>query len=334
MEYRRFGRSDLQVSALTLGCMAFGNQADEKESFRMIDAAIDSGINLLDTANIYKNGVSESIVGKALRANGRRDEIILATKFSGVMEKDKVNRSMCSRYHIMHECEASLRRLQTDHIDLYQIHFMWPNGDLYELFSTLDTLVRQGKVRYIGCSKWAPALIAEAHGLCDKHGWVKLLSEQPPYNLLDRRIEDELIWTCQRHGMAIIPWGPIGAGVLSGKYSNETPVPEHSRFKEIGGRCGVDAIDRADGLKPLAGEKGVTLAEYCLAWVVRQSGITSPIIGPRNVEQLKSSLRALDIDLTDQDYQRINEIAPQGSYVSDYWEGNVYAKLRRSAGIK
>lgn len=334
MEYRRFGRSDLQVSTLTLGCMAFGNRADEKESIRIIDTAIDSGINLIDTANIYLKGFSESIVGKALKANGRRDDIVLATKFSGSMEKDRVNRSMCSRYHIMYECEASLRRLQTDHIDLYQIHFMYPDTDLYELFSTLDSLVRQGKVRYIGCSKWAPALIAEAHGLCNKHGWARLLSEQPPYNLLDRRIEDELIWTCQRYGMAIIPWAPIGGGVLSGKYSKEAPFPEHSRFREVGWRCGVDAIDRADALKPLAEEKSVTLAEYCLAWVISQTGITSAIIGPRNTEQLESSLRALNVELSDHDYERINAIAPQGSYVSDYWEGNVYAKLRASAGIK
>ncbi len=334
MEYRRFGRSDLQVSALTLGCMAFGWTADEQESYRVIDAAVDAGINLIDTANYYGKGASETIVGKALKANGKRDDIILATKFSASMDREKVNRSMCSRYHIMHECEASLRRLQTDHIDLYQIHFMCPRTDLYELFSTLDALVRQGKVRYIGCSKWAPAVIAEAHALCDKHGWAKLLSEQPPYNLLDRRIEDELIWTCQRYGMAIIPWAPIGAGVLSGKYSADKPFPADSRFEKVGDRCNAQAIARADALKPLAEEKGVTLAEFCLAWAVRQTGITSPIIGSRKVEQLESSLKALEVELTDEDFERINEIAPQGSHVADYWGGNVYARLRKSAGIR
>ncbi len=334
MEYRRFGRSDLHVSALTLGCMAFGNQADEKESSRIINGAIDAGINLIDTANIYQNGESDTIVDNALKEKGKRNDIILATKFSGPMEPGTVNRDMCSRYHIMRECEDSLRRLQTDHVDLYQIHFLFPDTDLYELFGTLDLLVRQGKVRYIGTSKWAPALIAEAQALCERHGWVKLLSEQAPYNLLDRRIEDELIWTCRRYGMAIIPWGPIGGGVLSGKYSTDGRFPENSRFMEIGGRCGREAIERADSLKPLAAEKGVTMAEYCLAWVMRQTGITSPITGPRTVEQLQSSLRALNITFTEEDYKRINEIAPQGSYVSDYWGGNVYAKLRAGAGIK
>lgn len=334
MEYRRFGRSDLRVSPLTLGCMAFGRQADEAESTRIIDTAIDAGINLIDTANIYSHGESETIVGKALKGTGKRDDIVLATKVAGPMDKDKVNRSACSRYHIMQSCEESLRRLQTDHIDLYQIHFMYPDTDLYELFATLDTLVRQGKVRYVGCSKWAPALIAEAHALCDRHGWVKLLSEQPPYNLLDRRIEDELIWTCQRYGMAMIPWAPIGAGVLSGKYSKQGPFPKEARFNDVGGRCNAAAIDRADALKPLAEEKGVPLAEYCLAWVIHQTGITSAITGPRNTEQLESSLRALDIELTDQDFERINAIAPQGSHVADYWEGNVYRRLRASAGIR
>ena len=334
MEYRRFGRSDLQVSALTLGCMAFGSWADEKESFRIIDAAIDAGINLIDTANIYQYGTSETIVGKALKANGKRNETILATKFSGPMDPEKVNRDMCSRYHIMRECEDSLRRLQTDHIDLYQIHFLWPDTDLYELFGTFDILVRQGKVRYIGTSKWAPALIAEAQALCDRHGWPKLLSEQAPYNLLDRRIEDELIWTCQRYGMAIIPWGPIGGGVLSGKYSKDGSFPKGARFTEISGRCNLQSIERAAALKPLAEEKGFTMAEYCLAWVMRQSGITSPIIGSRTVEHLQSSLKALDVKFTAEDYNRINEIAPQGSHVADYWGGNVYAKLRAAAAIK
>ena len=314
--------------------MAFGSQADEKESIRIIDCAIDSGINLIDTANIYTTGASESIVGKALAQNGKRDQIILTSKFSGSMDGDAVNRSMCSRVHIMQECEASLKRLKTDHLDLYQIHFLYPNTDLYELFGALDTLVQQGKVRYIGSSKWAPALIVEAHALCERYGWTKLLSEQPPYNLLDRRIDDELIWTCQRYGMAIIPWAPIGGGVLSGKYSREGKFPENGRFKGFNKRLNAAAIERTDALKPLAAEKGVTLAEYALAWVMNQTGITSPITGPRSVEQLESSLRAVEIDLTEEDYRRVSEIAPPGSYVTDYWEGNVYAKLREDSGIK
>lgn len=337
MEYRRFGRSDLTVSALALGCMAFGSTADEPTSLRIIDEAIGAGINLIDTANRYGKGRSEEIVGKALKANGKRDEVVLATKVSGrrrPLSEEDINESMCSRLHIMKEVEASLRRLQTDHIDLYQIHFFWPETDLYELFSTLDTLVRQGKVRYIGTSKWAPAMIAEAHALCERYGWEKPLSEQPPYNLLDRRIEDELIWTCKRYGMGIIPWAPLGGGVLTGKYSADEPFPEEARFEGLNRRCTPEAIARADTLKPLADEKGVTLAEFCLAWVMRQTGITSAIIGPRTPEHLASSLNALDVTFTDEDYERINAIAPQGSHVANYWEGNVYARLRQSAGIR
>ena len=334
MEYRSFGRSDLQVSALALGTMSLGVFADEQESRRILDGATDAGINLIDTANVYEHGVSEEIVGRWLAERGNRDHVILATKFAGIMEKDKPNRGMCSRVHIMQECEASLRRLQTDHIDLYQIHFMWPDTDLYELFGTLDTLVRQGKVRYIGCSKWAPALIAEAHALCDRHGWAKLLSEQPPYNMLDRRIEDELIWTCRRYGMAIIPWAPLGGGVLSGKYGVDKPFPADARFRSAAGRCNPGAIARADALKPLAEGKGVSLAEFSLAWVLRQTGVTAPIIGPRTVAHVESALKALDVTFTDEDFARINAIAPQGSHVADYWECNVYTRLRKSAGIR
>ena len=333
MEYRTLGRRGLKVSALSLGCMAFGNQADEKESFLIIEKALDAGINLVDTANVYSKGASEEITGRALKAGGKRDEIVLATKFCGQMNPRDVNARGASRYNIMQSCEDSLRRLQTDHIDLYQIHVMDLETPLEETFSALDALVRQGKVRYIGCSKWAPALIAEARGICDRYGWAALTSEQPPYNLLDRRIEDELVWTCKRHGMAIIPWAPIAAGILSGKYSTGGKIPEGSRFKEVGGRCNEQAIARADALKPLADEKGVTLAEFSLAWTMRQPGITSPIIGPRSVSQLESSLKALDVEFAAEDYERINAIAPPGSHVSDYWGGNVYNRLRQAAGV-
>lgn len=314
--------------------MAFGDRADEKESIRIIEHAIDAGINLIDTANIYNNGSSEEIVGRALAKNGKRDSIVLASKFSGPMDKDAVNRGMCSRYHIIRECEDSLRRLRTDHLDLYQIHFMYPETDLYELFGALDTLVRQGKVRYIGTSKWAPVLIAEANALCERHGWTKLISEQPPYNLFDRRIEDELVWTCKRYGIAIIPWAPIGGGVLSGKYTKAGRFPTDGRFTEFNDRLNGATIDRVEALKPLAAEKGVTLAEFALAWVMNQTGITSPITGPRSVAQLESSLNAIDVEFTDEDYRRINEIAPPGSHIADYWECNVYARLRTSAGVK
>lgn len=332
MEYRRLGRSSLEVSSLCLGCMNFGGRTGEDESVRIIHAAIDAGINFIDTANQYSGGRSEEIVGKALAEGGLRDGVVLATKVSNRLSK-RPNDGGSSRYHIMREVERSLRRLRTDRIDLYQLHWMDLATPLEESMRALDDLVRQGKVLYTGCSKWAPAWTVEAIMLCERHGWTKLVSEQPPYNLLDRRIENQLIWTCLRHGIGIIPWAPIAAGVLSGKYSQEGPLPEEGRFSEFGPRLNPRAIEIADALKPLAAEKGVALAELCLAWVMRQPGVTSPITGPRTLEHLNSSLKALEVEITDEDRRRIDEIAPPGSHVTDYWDVNVYRRLRAASGI-
>jgi len=246
---------------------------------------------------------------------------------------DGPNDQGSSRYHIMKQVEDSLERLKTDHIDLYQLHFMDLETPLEESLRTLDDLVRQGKIRYVGVSKWAPAWTVEALMLCDRHGWTRIVCEQPPYNLLDRRIEDELIWTCMRHGIGIIPWAPIGGGVLSGKYQKGKKLPPGSRFRQMGSRLNDECIDRADALKPLAAEKGVTLAEFCLAWVLRQPGITAPIIGVRTMEHLISALKSLDVVFTEEDYARIDEIAPPGSAVADYWDVNVYRRCRKAAGI-
>ena len=335
MEYRPLGRSSVKVSALCLGCMNFGHRTDEAESVRIIHAAIDSGINFLDTANVYSRGVSETIVGKAL-AGGKRDDVFLATKGSSRMG-DGPNDMGSNRYHIMKQVDDSLERLGTDHIDLYQLHWMDLSTPLEESMRTMDDLVRQGKVRYFGVSKWAPAWTVEGVCLCDRHGWSKILTEQPPYNLLDRRIENELIWTCLRHGIGIIPWAPIGTGILSGQYKRSAPPPKGSRADGAGlgdSRLTPAAIDRADALKPLAKDKGVTLAEFSLAWVLRQPGITAPIIGVRTMKHLESALKSLEVTFTDEDHAHINRIAPPGSAVSDYWDINVHRPCRQEAGIE
>ena len=332
MEYRTLGRSSLKVSALCLGTMSFAGRTDEQEGVRIVHAAMDSGINFIDTADCYAHGASEEIVGKALAQDGRRDQVILATKVTGPMGKGP-NDEGTSRYRIMRSCEDSLRRLQTDRIDLYQIHYMDMATPLEESMRAMDDLVRQGKVLYVGCSKHAPAWTVEALMLCDRHGWSKFVSEQPPYNLLDRRIENEMVWTCMRHGIGIIPWGPIAAGILSGKYSKDAPPPEGSRFGKVGGRLNEQAIGIADALKPIAAEKGVTLAEFCYAWVMRQPGITAPIVGARTVEHITSALNALDVEFTDEDYERIDAIAPPGTAVSDYYDGNISSRLRRAVGL-
>ena len=333
MEYRQLGRSGATVSSICLGCMNFGSKTGENDSIKIIHAAIDSGINFIDTADVYTKGVSEEITGKALKNGLLRNEIVLATKFTTPMG-EKPNRSGSSRYYLVRAVEDSLRRLATDRIDLYQVHYMDMLTQPDELVRAIDDLVRQGKVVYTGTSKFAPSLLTECLMYARQHGLNGFISEQPPYNLLDRRIENELVWACIRHGVGIIPWAPIGAGILSGKYGLEETPPEGSRFTDLGGnRLNADAVRIANELKPLAAEKGVTLAEYCLAWVLRQPGITAPIIGPRTMEQLKSSLKALDIAFTDEEYKRIDEISPPGSAVSDYYDGNVYAKLRRAVKI-
>ena len=331
MEYRRLGRSSVRVSSLCLGCMNFGGRATEEDSIRIIRAAIEAGINFIDTANVYGIGRSEEIVGKALAEGGRRDKVVLASKVTNDMG-DGPNDRGSSRYHIRQQVEGSLRRLKTDRIDLYQLHRMDLATPLEECLRAIDDLVRQGKVLYLGVSKWAPALTVEALALADRYGWTKIVCEQPPYSLLDRRIENEMIWTCLRHGIGIIPWAPIGAGILSGKYAQDA-VPAGSRFKAFNDRLTPAAVERAEALKPLAAAKGVTLAEFALAWVMRQPGITAPIIGVRTMDQLTSALKALDITFSDDDYRQINAIAPPGSAVSDYFDGNISARLRQAVGI-
>lgn len=334
MEYRKLGRSSLEVSALCLGCMNFGHRTEEAESIRIIHAAVDQGFNFLDTANVYSQGRSEEIVGKAL-SEGLRDKVVLATKCSSRMGQGP-NSMGSSRYHIMRQVEGSLRRLRTDRIDLYQLHWMDLSTPLEESMRTLDDLVRQGKVLYIGTSKWASGWLVEALMLCDRHGWTKIVSEQSPYNLLDRRIENELIWTCRRHGVGLIPWAPIGTGILTGQYEKGKEPPKGSRADGAGlgsERLTPRAIEVAQALKPLAEEKGVTPAEFALAWVLNQPGVTAPIIGVRTMNHVASALKALAVVFTREDYARIDRIAPPGTAVSDYWDMNVARRLREAAGI-
>lgn len=332
MEYRRLGRSSLDVSAICLGCMNFGGRTEEDESVRIIHAALDAGVNFLDTANIYGRGRSERIVGRAL-AGEHRDRAVLATKVSGPMG-DGPNQRGPSRRHIMEQAEQSLQRLSTDRIDLYQLHFFFTDIDLDETLRAMDDLVTQGKVLYTGCSKWAPSLITEAMLRCERNGWTGFVSEQPPYSLLDRRIENELTWVCRRFGIGIIPWAPIGAGILSGKYDMAGHAEGPSRFKEWTERLTPAAVEVADAIKPLADAKGVSQAELALAWVARQPGITAPIIGVRTMEHLESAIRCLDVEFSADDRARIDQIIPPGTAVSDYYDRNVHHKIRVSLGLE
>ncbi len=233
MEYRSLGRTGVMVSPLCLGAMNFGGPTDEAASIQIINRALDGGINFIDTANVYNAGESERIVGKALKENGKRDQVVLATKANGAMGPGPNDRNI-TRYHIMKACDDSLRRLQTDHIDLYQMHrpsFTIPQD---ETLRALDDLVRQGKVRYIGSSTHPAWMLMEALATSERYGLNRYVTEQPPYNLLDRRIENELVPLCQRYGVGIIPWSPLAGGVLAGRYRPGEQAPADSRMARSG----------------------------------------------------------------------------------------------------
>ena len=326
MEYRNFGRTGMKVSALCLGCMNFGRGATPEDSYAIIDRALDAGINFLDTANVYGRGRSETITGEALKRNGSRSRIVLATKVHGRMDDDDPNAAGSSRRHIIEQCDASLKRLQTDYIDIYQIHRPRPEIAIDETLRALDDLVRAGKVRYLGSSTFAAWQVVESIWVAKELGLNRFVSEQPPYHILDRRIERELIPMAQTYGIGLIPWSPLAGGLLTGKYTRESPSPEGTRYANaeneprLARRKNDSIYDVIEGLRPLAQTKGCTLSQFALAWCVQQPGITSPIIGPRALEQLEDNLGALNVTVTDEDRQRIDSLVPPGRMVSPFYE--------------
>ena len=322
MEYRQLGRTGVRVSKLCLGTMSFGGRTDEPEAKRIIDEAIEAGINFIDTADVYARGVSEEFTGRALVENGHRDDVVLATKGVARMGR-RPNDHGASRYHLTRAVEGSLRRLQTDRIDLYYLHITDITTPIDETLDALDVLVKQGKILYVGTSKWPVPLIMEALWLSDKSGQPRIVAEQPPYNLTDRRIELELVWTCMRYGIGLVPFGPLAGGVLSGVYRKGEPAPEGHHFKELGQRDGHEryterSMELVEALRPLADARGVTLGEFSLAWVMQRSGITSPICGPRTVEHVRSAVKACEIELTAEELTRVDEIIPPGANVTNY----------------
>lgn len=324
--YRLFGRTGIKVSPLTLGCMMFGRRTELEDSVRIIDHAIDAGINVLDTSNSYGHGASEQITGEALKRNGKRDRIFLASKVHFPVNDDDPNAQGASRRHIVEQVELSLKRLQTDRLDLYQIHRPHPETAIDETLRALDDLVRSGKVRYIGTTTFAGWQVVEALWASEKLHLNRFVSEQPPYNLLDRRIERELLPVTRTFDLAVIPWSPLAGGLLTGKYQRDQPAPEGSRYANPGPiqikRFTKTSFDVIEPLAALAAEKGVPLSQFALAWVAHQPGITSPIIGPRTLEQLQDAIKALEIDFTPEDFRRIDEIIPPGTHVAPFYEAN------------
>jgi aryl-alcohol dehydrogenase-like predicted oxidoreductase len=327
MDYRPLGRTGVQVTSLCLGCMMFGRRTDAGESTTIIDRALDAGINFLDTANVYARGQSEEITGAALKASGNRQRVILATKVHGRMADDDPNAFGNSRRHIIEQCEASLRRLQTDYIDLYQIHRPESDTPIDETLRALDDLIRSGKVRYIGTSTFGAWQVVESLWVAKELGLNRFVSEQPPYNILDRRIERELVPMAQTFGIGLIPWSPIAGGLLSGKYHRGEPPPAGTRFADPNSpnrarRLRDSVFDVVEQLERIAQSKDCTMVQLSLAWVMAQPGITSPIIGPRTLAQLEEYLGAPAVSLTDADRQQIDALVEPGGMVSPHYEAN------------
>jgi len=328
MEYRALGRTGVKVSSLCLGCMMFGGKTNPEDSYAIIDRALDAGINFLDTANVYTRGRSEEVTGEALKRNGKRQRIVLATKVHGVMADDDPNAQGNSRRHIIEQCEASLRRLQTDYIDLYQIHRPQSDIPIDETLRALDDLIRAGKVRYIGTSTYEAWQVVESLWVAKELGLNRFICEQPPYHILDRRIERGLVPVARTYGLAIIPWSPLAGGLLTGKYTRNTPPPADSRFADVAknprlqARMVSDVFDVVEGLQPLATNKKCTLSQLALAWCMHQPGITSPIIGPRTMEQLEDNLGALNVSVTDEDRTAIDQLVPPGRMASPFYEAD------------
>jgi len=322
MEHRPLGRTGVSVSKLCLGAMMFGawGNPDHDESIRIIHRALDAGINFIDTADVYAQGESEEIVGKAL-ADGRRDDIILATKFHGAMGEDP-NRQGSSRRWIIREVEDSLRRLGTDWIDLYQVHRPRADTDIEETLSALSDLVHQGKVRYLGSSTFPASQIVEAQWVARDRHLQRFVTEQPPYSMLVRAVEADVLPTCARHGMAVISYSPLAGGWLSGRWRKDAGQQPSSRAGRLPERFDLSQpanqrkLDAVEQLARLAEEAGITLIQLAIAFALNHPAITAPIIGPRTMEQLESQLAAADVALDEAVLDRVDEIVPPGTTIN------------------
>ncbi len=311
MQYTHLGRTGLKVSRLCLGTMNFGPLTTEEDSYAIMDQALDEGVNFFDTANVYGwkkgEGVTEQIVGRWFaQGGGRREKVVLATKVYGEMG-EWPNESRLSALHIKRACEDSLRRLQTDHIDLYQMHHIDRNAPWEEVWQAMEQLVREGKVLYVGSSNFAGWHIAQAQGAAAARNFMGLVSEQSLYNLNARMIELEVIPTCEHYGLGLIPWSPLGGGLLAGALEKAS---EGRRAEERMQEAVEEHQDQLEAYESLCRELGEEPANVALAWLLHNPAVTAPIIGPRTMEQFEGSLRALEIELSDEVLSRLDEIWP------------------------
>jgi aryl-alcohol dehydrogenase-like predicted oxidoreductase len=316
---RRFGSTGVEVAPLALGAMNFGIATPPGEAAAMLTRAIDAGITVVDTADVY--GASEQVVGDVLERTGRRDDVLLATKV-GLPRDDRPPETWHRREHVVASCETSLRNLRTDRIDLYQLHRPSEVVPLEETLGVFGELVDAGKVRWIGTSTFAAWMVVDALALAREQGLPVVASEQPPYNLLDRRAENELLPMCERHDVAVIPWSPLAAGVLAGRYDRLDTVPDDSRATRVPmtrDRMNARALAVAAELGELARARGLTTSQLALLWVRDQAGVTAPIIGPRTLDQLDDAIGVLELDLDDEARAACDELVHPGNAVSDFY---------------
>jgi len=332
MAYRTLGRTGLQISPLALGTDNFLDPTPADESAKILNMALEAGINLIDTGDTYANGGGEKIIGKTVKKNGKRHQVLIATKVDhgqrrpGFSVDDPAqfgpNDHGHTRLNIIRACENSLKRLQTDYIDLYQIHRPSPDIPWDEQLAALDTLVQQGKVRYIGCSTHPAWAVMNSIMISELKGYTRIVCEQPPYNLLDRRIENELLPMCQTHGVGVITWSPMAMGVLAGRYKDADNLPEESRAVLRGGfyadRVTKRGIEVGIEFSKLAQGAGMSAAQLAIVWVKDQPGITAPLIGPRTVPQLQEFLEVLETPLDETVREACDQLVPPGSAVANF----------------
>jgi voltage-dependent potassium channel beta subunit len=312
MEYRRLGNTGLKVSEISLGSwLTYGGYVEEQNATASIDKAYDLGINFFDTANVYMRGEAEIVVGKALKKY-QRDSFVLATKVFWPMGDGPNDRGL-SRKHIIEQCHASLKRLNTDYVDIYYCHRYDKETPLEETLRALDDLVRQGKVLYVGVSEWTAEQITEAVHLADKKLLDRIVVNQPQYSMLERYIEKEVIPVCEKHGIGQVVWSPLAQGVLTGKYKKGEKAPEGSRaaqekYKGLFGLLTDENLDKVEQLKEVAADNGISLPTLALAWILRQPNVASALVGASRPEQVEENVKASGVKLSEETLARIEDI--------------------------
>ena len=343
MEYRSLGRTGVMISPIGLGSDNFGDATSAKDAEEIINLSLDAGINLIDTGDVYCEGESERIIGKTLKNNQKREQVIIATKVDHGRRRIGVsldtfkpeygpNDHGHSRLNIIRACEASLKRLNTDYIDIYQLHRHSPNIPIDETLRALDDLVTQGKIRYIGSSTHPAWAVMEAIMVSESMNFVRLSTEQPPYNLLDRRIENELIPLAKKYGIGLITWGPLAMGILAGRYTSLSNYPKTSTAARRGGfyakRISGKGIDVGKEFLKISKNVGISAAQLALLWCKDQPGITAPLIGVRTNTHLEALLPVLEMTLDNDTRKACDQLVPPGSFVADFHNTSYWNKAK------